>query len=80
VGYITDVGSGLYMPGRSVFLFRQRRGFSLRYHCVQAGSVAPQFLFSGNGRINPTKSPDSGGGIVSELMSDVGTMREVVCA
>jgi hypothetical protein len=40
VGYITDMGSSLYMPGRSVFLFQQRRGFSLRYRCVQAGSVA----------------------------------------
>ena len=65
-----------------MFLLRQRGGFSLRYRGVQSGSAASRFLFSGNGRINSTKSPASGASNVSEprLMSELGTVREVVCA
>jgi hypothetical protein len=43
---------------------------------------ASQFLFSGNCRINSTKSPASCAGNVNEprLMSDVWIVREVLCA
>ena len=63
------------MSGRSVFVFRHYSG-------VQADSTASQFLFSGNGRINSTKSPASSAINFSEprLMSEVGTVREVVLA
>ena len=64
-----------------MFLFRQRGGFSLLYRGVQTGSAASQILFSGNGRINSTKSPASGASNVKErrLVSELGTVQSERC-